>query len=465
MKINNKYSVILYLKILLLFLSCNVSKNLNKINITVNSSKEHPIIISKGDFFGLNNYLNFIEKDNVNLNYFFVPGEILSINQDSSFALFFNDTITIDYYHDKPNYIFKNKENVKYNIFFNTLQNRLAKIYEENRYYFLDKEDSIIKNGEFINNYLVKNDSIISQQVEILASKYKIPQNIRTEILNNELNTKKLVLSYFFLSSFIPKLEINGTLQRRLENYIDKINQQTVNIFSQRSISILINEIANKLTHKTIHRLNNIKAISDYYTDMQHYFKKGTTSYDYLVSALEIQAKYNQISLNTRGLNALKKDAKKSQFKNYTKNIYASNKSKIKDSPNDLTLYDENYNSIDLKDIISKYIGKPLILDFWATWCIPCLKKIPELNEYKNKFLHLNILYISINESQDLWKKYLFENKIDTKMQYRRNYNNQDTIYKKINVIPKYGLVQKDGSIEIIDDIDDLIISKYYSNF
>lgn len=50
--------------------------------------------------------------------------------------------------------------------------------------------------------------------------------------------------------------------------------------------------------------------------------------------------------------------------------------------------YPPNYNEVNTTEQInfSEYRGKVVILDFWATWCPPCRKGIPDLIELKNEF-------------------------------------------------------------------------------
>lgn len=51
---------------------------------------------------------------------------------------------------------------------------------------------------------------------------------------------------------------------------------------------------------------------------------------------------------------------------------------------------------------LSKWQGHPLIVDFWATWCPPCRKEIPELNAIYKKYRAkgLVVLGLSVDKVQ-----------------------------------------------------------------
>ena len=45
---------------------------------------------------------------------------------------------------------------------------------------------------------------------------------------------------------------------------------------------------------------------------------------------------------------------------------------------------------------ISEWHGKILIINFWATWCPPCLKEIPEFIQLQTEYAAQNVQFIGI---------------------------------------------------------------------
>ncbi len=45
--------------------------------------------------------------------------------------------------------------------------------------------------------------------------------------------------------------------------------------------------------------------------------------------------------------------------------------------------------------------GRPAVVEFWATWCPPCRKSIPHLNELKQKGADLGLQVIGITDEDE----------------------------------------------------------------
>ena len=58
----------------------------------------------------------------------------------------------------------------------------------------------------------------------------------------------------------------------------------------------------------------------------------------------------------------------------------------------DFTVYDLDGNAHNLSD----YFGKPIVLNFWASWCGPCKMEMPDFEE-KYKELGENVQFLMIN--------------------------------------------------------------------
>jgi thiol-disulfide isomerase/thioredoxin len=45
---------------------------------------------------------------------------------------------------------------------------------------------------------------------------------------------------------------------------------------------------------------------------------------------------------------------------------------------------------------ISQWRGKVLVVNFWATWCAPCLNEIPEFIRLQNEYQHSGLQFVGV---------------------------------------------------------------------
>ncbi len=74
------------------------------------------------------------------------------------------------------------------------------------------------------------------------------------------------------------------------------------------------------------------------------------------------------------------------------------------DAP-DFTLEKLDGSKVSLKD----FKGKPLLLDFWATWCGPCIVAMPGLEALAKSNTNLQVLGINVGEEKDHVKAFVDE--------------------------------------------------------
>jgi thiol-disulfide isomerase/thioredoxin len=70
------------------------------------------------------------------------------------------------------------------------------------------------------------------------------------------------------------------------------------------------------------------------------------------------------------------------------------------DSLFDLTLPDAH----GVDHALADYLGRPLVVNFWATWCPPCLREMPELDALQKKYPSVRFVGLAIDTADNVRK-------------------------------------------------------------
>jgi len=104
--------------------------------------------------------------------------------------------------------------------------------------------------------------------------------------------------------------------------------------------------------------------------------------------------------------------------------------SKEKQNISDLKFKDDEGKEISFSD----FQDKVLLVNFWATWCAPCIKEMPSLDRLKKK-INKNFDVIAVSVDRDGVKKvkdFFNENKITNLGKY---FDIKNSLAKEMNLI------------------------------
>ena len=113
----------------------------------------------------------------------------------------------------------------------------------------------------------------------------------------------------------------------------------------------------------------------------------------------------------------------------------------------DFTLKDMNGREVRLSD----FKGRPLVINFWATWCAPCKHEIPSFVELVEKYKdqNLTILGISTDDSAEDLRKFAAEFKMNYPVLVGLGHDELIEAYEAELMIPVTWFVKRDGTVAL----------------
>jgi cytochrome c biogenesis protein CcmG/thiol:disulfide interchange protein DsbE len=98
---------------------------------------------------------------------------------------------------------------------------------------------------------------------------------------------------------------------------------------------------------------------------------------------------------------------------------------------------------------LEAYAGKVVLLDFWASWCSPCLQSFPWMNELQQKHGGEGLVVLAVNLDQDRKLAEAFLGKTPAKFKIEYDPNGAVARQFGVQAMPTSFLIDRTGKVRV----------------
>lgn len=102
----------------------------------------------------------------------------------------------------------------------------------------------------------------------------------------------------------------------------------------------------------------------------------------------------------------------------------------------------DGVHSVDL----SKFHGEVVVLNFWATWCAPCVEELPSLVAMQRQLPQIKVLAISTDEDASAYRQFLVDHPISELTTVRDGQQRSNALYNTFRY-PETYVIDRNGII------------------
>jgi thiol-disulfide isomerase/thioredoxin len=109
----------------------------------------------------------------------------------------------------------------------------------------------------------------------------------------------------------------------------------------------------------------------------------------------------------------------------------------------------ELLNMDEEKRKLSDYRGKVVLLNFWATWCPPCIREMPSMEQLHQQINADDFSVIAINQMEDIDQVFSFTGQLEIDPTFEILFDSRSEVSQAYAVrgLPTTYLIDKQGNI------------------
>lgn len=110
--------------------------------------------------------------------------------------------------------------------------------------------------------------------------------------------------------------------------------------------------------------------------------------------------------------------------------------------------------NIAFKEILSKYKGKKIVIDVWASWCKDCVGGLPKVKALQKEYPEVVFLFLSLDKSVESWKKGIDRFEVLGEHYFMQSgWKGDFAKFLNLDWIPRYMVVDEQGEISLFKAI------------
>lgn len=219
----------------------------------------------------------------------------------------------------------------------------------------------------------------------------------------------------------------------------------------QYGMSHFVSDIADYVLPQTLWNIRNEDVFRQLFDSSVVLF--NGVSRDFVLTKILDQAYYRKIAIPKEYLSKYNSICKTPEYKTVARQLH------LLAADNDNTLKSFGFDALqtiqgdktNIEELIAAHKGEVILLDFWATWCGPCLQHIPHLDSLTRLFAQKDFVIISLSLDRNIlnWQNFVIQRNREEKSSYVFVDPGKSVFLKRYNIdaIPRYILIDKQGNV------------------